>query len=180
MVDTNTFLPYDRYVSDIHLFTFTFSPFSSIIYFIIHLFLRRHVIFPTSGRRKNQLPEPLFHSCRNCFFHNCQNCFFHNCRDRFFHNCRDTPIQLPGQLLFFGEKCCIFASSMKLIDGALWRTGVSYPAQEGCPWETKLFTKKERKKEMKKETWKTILQVIVTVLTALCTSLGVTSCMQYM
>ena len=46
--------------------------------------------------------------------------------------------------------------------------------------EIKLFTKKERKKEMKKETWKTILQVIVTVLTALCTSLGVTSCMQYM
>ena len=35
-------------------------------------------------------------------------------------------------------------------------------------------------KKMKKETWKTILQVIVTVLTALCTSLGVTSCMQYM
>ena len=54
------------------------------------------------------------------------------------------------------------------------------PAQEGCPRETKLFTKKERKKEMKKETWKTILQVIVTVLTALCTSLGVTSCLQYM
>ena len=54
------------------------------------------------------------------------------------------------------------------------------PAQVGCPRETNLFTKKERKKEMKKETWKTILQVIVTVLTALCTSLGVTSCMQYM
>ena len=54
------------------------------------------------------------------------------------------------------------------------------PAQEGCPRETELFTKKEREKEMKKETWKTILQVIVTVLTALCTSLGVTSCMQYM
>ena len=40
--------------------------------------------------------------------------------------------------------------------------------------------KRKGKKEMKKETWKTILQVIVTVLTALCTSLGVTSCMQYM
>lgn len=50
MVDTNTFLPYDRYVSDIHLFTFTFSPFSSIIYPIIHLFLRRHVAIPASGR----------------------------------------------------------------------------------------------------------------------------------
>ena len=50
MVDTNTFLTYDRYVCDIHLFTFTFSPFSSIIYFIIHLFLRRHVAIPASPR----------------------------------------------------------------------------------------------------------------------------------
>ena len=66
---------------------------------------------------------------------------------------------------------------MGLADKQVYHT----PAQEGClDTETKLFTKKERKKEMKKETWKTILQVIVTVLTALCTSLGVTSCMQYM
>ena len=66
---------------------------------------------------------------------------------------------------------------MGLADEQVYHT----PAQEGCPdTETKLFTKKGKEKEMKKETWKTILQVIVTVLTALCTSLGVTSCMQYM
>lgn len=67
---------------------------------------------------------------------------------------------------------------MKLIDGALCRTGYRGTAGRGMPdTETGLFTKKKGMKKMKKETWKTILQVIVTVLTALCTSLGVTSCM---
>ena len=70
---------------------------------------------------------------------------------------------------------------MKLIDGALCRTGYRGTAGRGMPdTETGLFTKKKGMKKMKKETWKTILQIIVTVLTALCTSLGVTSCMQYM
>lgn len=67
---------------------------------------------------------------------------------------------------------------MKIIDGALCRTGYRGTAWRGMPdTETGLFTKKKGMKKMKKETWKTILQVIVTVLTALCTSLGVTSCM---
>ncbi|MBD9058196.1 MAG: hypothetical protein EGR34_08720 [Prevotella sp.] len=67
---------------------------------------------------------------------------------------------------------------MKLIDGALCRTGYRGTAWRGMlDTETGLFTKKKGMKKMKKETWKTILQVIVTVLTALCTSLGVTSCM---
>ena len=70
---------------------------------------------------------------------------------------------------------------MKLIDGALCQTGCRGTAWRGMPdTETGLFTKKKGMKKMKKETWKTILQIIVTVLTALCTSLGVTSCMQYM
>ena len=66
-------------------------------------FLRRDVIFPASRRRKWQLYRRGFHASH--------------------HNCRDKPIQMPGQLLHFAQKCCIFASSMKLIDGALCRTG---------------------------------------------------------
>ena len=78
---------------------------------------------------------------------------------------RDKDARDSGQLLFFREKCYIFALS--------FRDRLNLPLK-------KLIVeplKKERKKKMKKEVWKTILQVIIAVLTAVGTTLGVTSCM---
>lgn len=82
MVDTNTFLPYDRYVSDIHLFTFTFSPFSSIIYPIIHLFLRRHVAIPASGRNISYVGTQERPTAGTAFFTTAGTTCY-NCRDNY-------------------------------------------------------------------------------------------------
>lgn len=82
MVDTNTFLPYDRYVSDIHLFTFTFSPFSSIIYPIIHLFLRRHVAIPASGRNISYVGTQERPTAGTAFFTTAGTSRF-KCRDKY-------------------------------------------------------------------------------------------------